>query len=30
VAAEEEYLISIFGQEYLDYMSHTPRFIPWG
>lgn len=30
VVAEEEYLISIFGQEYLDYMSHTPRFIPWG
>ena len=26
---EEEYLVGIFGQEYLDYMSNVSRFIPW-
>jgi protein-S-isoprenylcysteine O-methyltransferase Ste14 len=26
---EEEYLVGIFGQEYLDYMDEVPRFIPW-
>jgi len=29
VIREEEYLIGIFGQEYLDYMDEVPRFIPW-
>ena len=29
VAREEEYLVGIFGQEYLDYMDEVPRFIPW-
>ena len=29
VQKEEEYLIGIFGQEYLDYMDEVPRFIPW-
>lgn len=28
VAYEEGVLESIFGQEYLDYKSHTPRWIP--
>ena len=26
---EEEYLVSIFGQDYIDYMSNVSRFIPW-
>ena len=29
VVKEEEYLIGIFGQEYIDYMSNVSRFIPW-
>ena len=29
VVREEEYLIGIFGQEYIDYMSNVSRFIPW-
>ena len=29
VQKEEEYLVGIFGQEYLDYMDEVPRFIPW-
>ena len=29
VEREEEYLVGIFGQEYLDYMDEVPRFIPW-
>jgi len=29
VVREEEYLVGIFGQEYLDYMDEVPRFIPW-
>ena len=29
VIREEEYLVGIFGQEYLDYMDEAPRFIPW-
>ena len=29
VKKEEEYLVGIFGQEYLDYMDEVPRFIPW-
>ena len=26
---EEEYLVGIFEQEYIDYMSNVSRFIPW-
>ena len=29
IVGEEEYLIGIFGQEYIDYMSNVSRFIPW-
>ena len=29
VIKEEEYLVGIFGQEYIDYMSNVSRFIPW-
>ena len=29
VIKEEEYLVGIFGQEYLDYMDKVPRFVPW-
>tara|TARA_B100000427_G_scaffold326243_1_gene334526 strand:+ start:2735 stop:3241 length:507 start_codon:yes stop_codon:yes gene_type:complete len=29
VQKEEEYLVGIFGEEYLDYMDEVPRFIPW-
>jgi protein-S-isoprenylcysteine O-methyltransferase Ste14 len=29
VVKEEEYLVGIFGQEYIDYMSNVSRFIPW-
>ena len=29
VIREEEYLVGIFGQEYLDYMDEVPRFVPW-
>ena len=29
VIKEEEYLVSIFGQDYIDYMSNVSRFIPW-
>ena len=29
VIREEEYLVGIFGQDYVDYMSDVPRFIPW-
>ncbi len=29
VQKEEEYLVDIFGQEYLDYMDEVPRFVPW-
>jgi len=29
VEREEEYLVGIFGQEYLDYMDEVPRFVPW-
>ena len=29
VVNEEEYLVGIFGQEYIDYMSNVSRFIPW-
>ena len=29
VQKEEEYLVGIFGQEYLDYMDEVPRFTPW-
>ena len=29
VAREEQYLVGIFGQEYLDYMNEVPRFVPW-
>ena len=29
IVKEEEYLVGIFGQEYIDYMSNVSRFIPW-
>lgn len=29
VLREEEYLVGIFGQDYVDYMNEVPRFIPW-
>ena len=29
VVREEEYLVGIFGQDYVDYMREVPRFIPW-
>lgn len=29
IVREEEYLVGIFGQEYIDYMSNVSRFIPW-
>lgn len=29
VQKEEQYLVGIFGQEYLDYMDEVPRFVPW-
>jgi protein-S-isoprenylcysteine O-methyltransferase Ste14 len=29
VVFEEQYLVGIFGQEYLDYMSRVSRFLPW-
>jgi protein-S-isoprenylcysteine O-methyltransferase Ste14 len=29
VVKEEEYLVGIFGQDYVDYMREVPRFIPW-
>ncbi len=28
IIREEEYLVGIFGQEYIDYMSNVSRFIP--
>ena len=29
VEREEEYLVGIFGEDYVDYMAKIPRFIPW-
>ena len=29
VEKEEEYLVGIFGEDYVDYMAKTPRFVPW-
>ena len=29
VEKEEEYLVGIFGADYVDYMAKTPRFVPW-
>jgi protein-S-isoprenylcysteine O-methyltransferase Ste14 len=29
VVFEEQHLVGIFGQEYLDYMSRVSRFLPW-
>ena len=29
VVREEEYLVGIFGQDYVDYMREVPRFVPW-
>ena len=29
IVREEEYLVGIFGQDYVDYMREVPRFIPW-
>lgn len=29
IVKEEEYLVGIFGQEYIDYISNVSRFIPW-
>ena len=29
IIREEEYLIGIFGEEYIDYMSNVSRFVPW-
>ena len=29
VIKEEQYLVGIFGEEYLDYMDEVPRFVPW-
>jgi len=29
IVREEKYLVGIFGQEYIDYMSNVSRFIPW-
>ena len=29
VVREEEYLVGIFGQDYVDYIREVPRFIPW-
>ena len=26
---EEEYLVGIFGEDYVDYMAKIPRFVPW-
>ena len=29
IKIEEQSLVGIYGQEYLDYMSDVPRFFPW-
>jgi protein-S-isoprenylcysteine O-methyltransferase Ste14 len=29
VEKEEEYLVGIFGEDYVDYMAKIPRFVPW-
>ena len=29
IVREEEYLVGIFGEDYVDYMREVPRFIPW-
>lgn len=29
VEKEEEYLVGIFQEDYVDYMAKIPRFIPW-
>ena len=29
VQKEEEYLVGIFEEDYVDYMAKIPRFIPW-
>ena len=29
VEKEEEYLVGIFQEDYVDYMEKIPRFIPW-
>ena len=29
VIKEEEYLVGIFGEDYVDYMAKIPRFVPW-
>ena len=29
VEREEEYLVGIFGEDYVDYMAKIPRFVPW-
>jgi len=29
VEKEEEYLVGIFEEDYVDYMAKIPRFIPW-
>ena len=29
VRGEEEYLVGIFGEDYVDYMAKIPRFVPW-
>tara|TARA_B100000427_G_scaffold231253_1_gene194369 strand:- start:2796 stop:3284 length:489 start_codon:yes stop_codon:yes gene_type:complete len=29
IIKEEQYLVGIFGEEYIDYMSNVSRFIPW-
>ena len=29
IIREEEYLVGIFGEEYIDYISNVSRFVPW-
>tara|TARA_Y100000748_G_scaffold6372_1_gene5543 strand:+ start:1610 stop:2095 length:486 start_codon:yes stop_codon:yes gene_type:complete len=29
IIREEQYLVGIFGEEYINYMSNVSRFIPW-
>ena len=29
VGRKEEYLVGMYGEDYVDYMAEIPRFIPW-
>jgi protein-S-isoprenylcysteine O-methyltransferase Ste14 len=29
VERKEEYLVGMYGEDYVDYMAKIPRFIPW-